>query len=165
MKIYQKRYFNRRNWILENISKLNINSNEALLLLLIDYGNQYDEPLNINTLSRSSNMEKLVVDETIASLIAKGYLVLMTDGGQIVFDIDNIFESKNEMIESNDIFEIFEAEFGRILSQKEASIIAEWLRIYNYNTIIKALREALIYNKKSINYIDKILAKGVEDEQ
>lgn len=164
MKIYQKRFFNRRNWILENISKLNLNSNEVIILLLIDFFNQYDEPLNINNLAKSSNMEKLVVDETIASLIAKGYLVLLTDGGQISFNIDNIFEVKNEMIENSDIFEIFESEFGRILSQKEATIISEWLRMYDYNSIVKALREALIYNKKSINYIDKILAKGNKDE-
>ncbi|MDI9540524.1 MAG: DnaD domain protein [Bacillota bacterium] len=164
MKVYQKRYFNRRNWILENIGKLKLNSNEALILLLIDYFNQYNEPQNINTLSKSSNMEKIVVDDTIASLISKGYLILVTDDGKIKFNIDNIFEVKNEMIEKSDIFDIFESEFGRILTQKEASIISEWLRIYDYNTIIKALREALIYNKKSINYIDKILAKGLKDE-
>ncbi len=164
MKIYQRRYFDRRSWILENISSLNLNSNEVLILLLIDYFNQYNEALNINTLSKGSNMEKTVVDDTISSLISKGYLVLLTDNEQVIFNIDNIFEAKNEMIENNDIFEIFEAEFGRVLSQKEASAISEWLRIYDYNTIIKALREALIYNKKSINYIDKILAKGFENE-
>ncbi|HPX32913.1 MAG TPA: DnaD domain protein [Erysipelotrichaceae bacterium] len=164
MKIYQRRYFDRRSWILENISSLNLNSNEVLILLLIDYFNQYNEALNINTLSKGSNMEKTVVDDTISSLISKGYLVLLTDNEQVIFNIDNIFEAKNEMIENNDIFEIFEAEFGRVLSQKEASTISEWLRIYDYNTIIKALREALIYNKKSINYIDKILAKGFENE-
>ncbi|MGI6608215.1 MAG: DnaD domain-containing protein [Erysipelotrichaceae bacterium] len=165
MKIYQKRFFNRRNWILENINRLNITSDEALLLLIIDYFNQYNDPLNINTLSKSSNMEKAVVDDTIASLIAKGYLVLLTDNGQITFNIDNIFELKNEMIENSNIFEIFESEFGRILSQKEASIISEWLRIYKHDDIVKALREALIYDKKSINYIDKILAKGTDDEK
>ena len=164
MKIYQRRYFDRRSWILENISSLNLNSNEVLILLLIDYFNQYNESLNINTLSKGSNMEKTVVDDTISSLISKGYLVLLTDNEQVIFNIDNIFEAKNEMIENNDIFEIFEAEFGRVLSQKEASTISEWLRIYDYNIIIKALREALIYNKKSINYIDKILAKGFENE-
>lgn len=164
MKIYQRRYFDRRSWILENISNLNLNSNEVLILLLIDYFNQYNESLNINTLSKGSNMEKTVVDDTISSLIFKGYLVLLTDNEQVIFNIDNIFEAKNEMIENNDIFEIFEAEFGRVLSQKEASTISEWLRIYDYNIIIKALREALIYNKKSINYIDKILAKGFENE-
>lgn len=164
MKIYQRRYFDRRSWILENISSLNLNSNEVLILLLIDYFNQYNEALNINTLSKGSNMEKTVVDDTISSLISKGYLVLLTDNEQVIFNIDNIFEAKNEMIENNDIFEIFEAEFGRVLSQKEASTISEWLRIYDYNIIIKALREALIYNKKSINYIDKILAKGLENE-
>ena len=164
MKIYQRRYFDRRSWILENISNLNLNSNEVLILLLIDYFNQYNEALNINTLSKGSNMEKTVVDDTISSLISKGYLVLLTDNEQVIFNIDNIFEAKNEMIENNDIFEIFEAEFGRVLSQKEASTISEWLRIYDYNIIIKALREALIYNKKSINYIDKILAKGFENE-
>ena len=137
MKVYQKRYFNRRNWILENIGKLKLNSNEALILLLIDYFNQYNEPQNINTLSKSSNMEKIVVDDTIASLISKGYLILVTDDGKIKFNIDNIFEVKNEMIEKSDIFDIFESEFGRILTQKEASIISEWLRIYDYNTIIK----------------------------
>ena len=164
MKIYQRRYFDRRSWILENISNLNLNSNEVLILLLIDYFNQYNKPLSIDTLSKSSNMEKILVDDTISSLISKGYLVLVTESGHISFNIDNIFEAKNEIIENNDIFEIFEAEFGRVLSQKEASTISEWLRIYDYNTIIKALREALIYNKKSINYIDKILAKGLENE-
>ena len=92
MKIYQKRFFNRRNWILENISKLNLDSNEALLLLLIDYFNEYNEPSNINTLSKSSNLDKNVVDDTIASLISKGYLVLLTDSGQVIFNIDNILK-------------------------------------------------------------------------
>lgn len=164
MKFYNEHYFNRRNWILENIGSLNINCCEALVLLEIDYLNECNKAVSLDSLSKACNMNKLDIDETINSLISKGYLTMNTKD-KIEFCIDSIFEAKKDIVESNDLYSLFENEFRRVLSQKEITTIAEWSRMYSNDAIIAALKEAVINrmmtNREiSFNYIGKILSNG-----
>ena len=46
-KWYQENYFSRRNWILENLSKLKLTGNQAMILLMIDYDNEFRQPITI----------------------------------------------------------------------------------------------------------------------
>ena len=84
-------------------------------------------------------MEK-TVDDTISSLISKGYLVLLTDNEQVIFNIDNIF-SKNEMIENNDIFKNIWSCLA-VLSQKDALLFQNSFGILIYNILLKKLLKA-----------------------
>ena len=67
-KIYNKRYFDKRKWLLENIQNLHISLAEGMLLLLIDYFNEYDLDLSLSILSDKCNVSIEEVDELINSL-------------------------------------------------------------------------------------------------
>ncbi|HAH93673.1 MAG TPA: hypothetical protein DCM01_07500 [Dielma fastidiosa] len=58
-----------------------------------------------------------------------------------------------------DLFEIFETEFKRPLSQFELQRLSDWSREYDQQLIVYSLREASINNAYSFNYIDKILCE------
>lgn len=163
MKYYQERYFNRRNWILDNIQRLNLNTNEAVVILMIDFLNEFQQKIDLDSLSKKCNLSTKTIDETIASLNNKGFINISTKKG-VYFDIDNIFETTNNMIEENNLFDKFETEFHRVLSRRETDLLAEWIRIYDYDKIIAALREAVINDKLYFKYIEAILGKKDENE-
>ncbi len=57
------------------------------------------------------------------------------------------------------LFELFEDEFKRPLTQVELMRLNDWSREYDQQLIIYALREASINKAFSFNYIDKILCE------
>lgn len=163
MKYYQERFFNRRNWILDNIQRLNLNTNETVVILMIDFLNEFQQKIDLQSLSKKCNLSTKIIDETIASLNNKGFINISTKKG-VYFDIDNIFETTNNMIEENNLFDKFETEFHRVLSRRETDLLAEWIRIYDYDKIIAALREAVINDKLHFKYIEAILGKKDDNE-
>ena len=130
MKFFEERFFDRRNWILDNIKKLDVSPIEALVLLQIDFLNQYKQEVSLDSLALKCNCSKSDIDDSINSLNRKGYMKMKTENG-IDFDIDSIFEANKDIIEKNDLFTLSEKEFRRVLSQKEITTIAEWDRIYD----------------------------------
>lgn len=58
-----------------------------------------------------------------------------------------------------DLFELFENEFKRPLTQIELQRLSDWSREYDQQLIVYSLREASINNAYSFNYIDKILCE------
>ena len=48
MKFFEERFFDRRNWILDNIKKLDVSPIEALVLLQIDFLNQYKQEVSLD---------------------------------------------------------------------------------------------------------------------
>ena len=115
MKFFEERFFDRRNWILDNIKKLDVSPIEALVLLQIDFLNQYKQEVSLDSLALKCNCSKSDIDDSINSLNRKGYLKMKSENG-IVFDIDSIFEANKDIIEKNDLFTLFEKEFRRVLS-------------------------------------------------
>ncbi len=156
-KWYQERYFQRRDWILENITRLEVSPLQALILLLIDYYQEARQVVTIENLALQTNTEVEQIDNAIDELCQKGYVVIMTKNRKVYFDISGIFEDKPKLEVSKDLFETFETEFGRPLSQKEMMAVSQWQQKYSTKTVIKALREAVIQEKLNINYIDRIL--------
>lgn len=61
--------------------------------------------------------------------------------------------------EKADVFTIFEAEFGRPLSPIECEKIIKWIQDDQFSKylIVEALRQAVLVNKYSMQYIDRIL--------
>ena len=165
MEIYREKYFNRRNWILENISALDLSVSEALIVLLIDFCNEFNQPIDIQILSGLSNMSSEDVDDTIIKLCSKGYLSIEQKDSQISFCIDAIFSQRNISYAGKDLYETFEAEFGRVLSRAELERLSEWMRLYDHETIIDVLREASINRKMSFAHIDRMLAEREKNEQ
>jgi len=68
--------------------------------------------------------------------------------------------------EQNDIYVLFETEFGRALSQFEVNTIKDWFDQGNSATTIKeALNVATLAKVKTIRYIDKILLEWKRREE
>ena len=164
-KWYQENFISRRNWILENIRNLNINPQQALILLLIDYDNECRETVTVSMLSQQANISESDADKLIMELVQMNYLKIAQKNRRIYYDISSVFEEKPKVEVSSDVFSLFENEFGRPLSQKETTMIAGWMQKYSSRTIIKALREAIKYGKTSTDYIDRILVNSKEDRQ
>ena len=164
MEIYREKYFNRRNWILENIQSLNLSAAESLIVLLIDFCNEFSQPIDLQALSRLSNLNKEEVDNAIVMLCSKGYLNIEQQDNVIRFNINAIFTQHNISYAGRELFQTFEAEFARVLSRAELERLSEWMRLYSHDEIIDALREASINRKLSFSYIDKILAEREKDE-
>jgi len=165
MKFYKEKFFNRRNWLLENIYKLKLNNDEAMLVMQIDFLNEFQQQITVEVLAERLNLTQQQVDGALQSLVSRGYLKITAKQMKAYFDIDEVFEAANNVVVNSNLYDLLETELGKILSRKDVNVISEWLRIYDYDTIVAALRSALAAKKKSIAYIDKILANGVEDEK
>lgn len=155
----EKSYFNRRNWILDHFETLNLSMDEGLLLLMIDYFNEQNMVISHNSLSLKMNMDMEHIDLLLNSLTDKGYLDYEFENGSMKFVIDGVFEKKevkNDAFNSN-LFELFESEFSRPLSQVETQSISDLLQSYDKDMIILALREAMLYDVKQVKYVESVL--------
>ena len=156
-KWYQERYFSRRDWLLENMNRLEVSPLQGLILLLIDYYQEGRQVVTMENLAMQCHFDLEEIDAAIDDLVKMDYLVISSKNRKVYFDISGVFEDRPKLEVSRDLFEVFEGEFGRPLSQKEMIAISQWQSAYDSKTIIKALREAVIQDKMSTSYIDRIL--------
>ena len=161
---YHRKYINRRDWMLENLSVLDVNPTEFILLQVIDYSNSFNETLNIEILVEKTGFDQQVINEGIAGLNAKGYLKLKVLGAEVQFIIDGVFENhQDQQVVDKDLFEIFEDEFGRLLSQQDLVTLSKWNQMYDEKMILLALKEAIIAQKLSMQYINGILVNKARE--
>jgi len=162
MKWYEQSFVNRRDYILENMDLLGLSAEEAVVVLQIDFMNEHRKPINDEILKAKTNMDSEKLDQVISLLAAKKYLEIRASSKGARFILNGLFETdiaRNASIMDTSLFETFESEFGRPLSQSEMSKIAEWNRTTDKKMILYALREASVYRQLKINYIDKILSE------
>ena len=160
VKWYKKKYVNTRDWIIENLEYLNLEPNETLIVLLIDYLNVSNIEINNEILSKKSNIDLRNIDNILSSLVSKRYLTINATIKGVAFNLDYLYETevaKEELIFNSELFGLFEEEFGRPLTQNEMMKINEWRSSYSNKLIIYALRESSLYQKLSFPYINKIL--------
>lgn len=156
---WQESYFNRKNWLMENIVSLNLSEREFMLLMLITLFMEQNRLITTESLSAHSNLSIQDVDDCLSQLCLKQYLQVTFTNGIMSFNMDGIFQQKEKDVDALPIFQTFEQEFGRPLTQKELMMLSEWNRKYDNELIIYALREAAIYRKLNIKYIDTILSR------
>jgi len=156
---WQESYFNRKNWLMENIVSLNLSEREFMLLMLITLFMEQNRLITTESLSAHSNLSIQDVDDCLSQLCLKQYLQVTFTNGIMSFNMDGIFQQKEKDVDALPIFQTFEQEFGRPLTQKELMMLSEWIRKYDNELIIYALREAAIYRKLNIKYIDTILSR------
>ena len=148
--------------------KENLSLNEFLLLLYFD--NSFDLVFDIKVIAKTLNMSEDKVLEAYSSLMQKKLIKVKAekDGyGKVIekVSLDNFYnEIKNDtkIIEientKEDIFSIFEKNFGRTLSQMEYEIINAWIdKGFSEELIIEALKEAVYNGVANLRYIDKVL--------
>lgn len=77
-------------------------------------------------------------------------------------DVQKMLDAKEQEqadIDSTNLFDLLEQEFGRPISQREVMLLGEWQSTYEHRLIYYAIREAVMYENLSFDYIDAILIK------
>ena len=156
------------NYLIQNINKLDINLEEFILITyLINQGDNV--VFDINKLSNDLNFESKKILELISSLNEKNYISIeMSKKNGIIEEfislelfynkIISLLIENNKIEKDNDIFSVFEREFGRTLSPTELSTIASWHENNINDELIKeALKEAILSGVHNMRYVDKIL--------
>ena len=138
-------------------------------VLLIYFINSDSKKLDVETISNRLDFSKEEVLSTINSLIEKKLVDLVSqkdDNGKLAdyvsldvleTSISDNSSNKSE-VKKNNIYSIFEKEFGRTISSMEYEIINTWIdNGFSEDLITAALKEAVYNGVSNLRYIDKIL--------
>ena len=165
------------NVLLHKYAELKISSDEFLMVVyLLSKLNQGEELEDLETVQEQLGWDGYKLSNVISSLCTKEYidieLIPGKDGKKRDhYSLRSLFNKINRLYFaseaktpttrdiSQDLVAVFEEEFGRPLSQMELSKLSTWMNDdkFNVDVIKVALREAVIRNAISFNYIDRIL--------
>ncbi len=164
--------------LLTNYKKLDIN--EVDVIVLIYLLNEKELVFNPKKISADLNMELEKVLTSIDNLISKDVIALETVKKDNVHNeyisLNNLynklaFKVLNEEIKEtkNNLFDVFEKEFGRTLSPIEYELIGGWQDgEFTDELIVLALKEAVYNGVFNLRYIDRILyewkKKGIKNK-
>ena len=131
----------------------------VLAILLLQRNN---EIISVSAICNQTKLSKEKVNEILAVLSSKAYLTIKSQKNRIEFNLDGLFLEAEENIMSldNNLFTLFEQEFGRVLTRNEVQMLASLQANYNQEKIEDALRKTLNNDVRSINYVAKILSKA-----
>lgn len=159
-KWYKESYFDRKNWILENFDKLNLNADETVLLLLVELCRQSKKTITYEYLTEKLHKSMKEIDHVIAGLVNRHYLKLSTNTRGLVFDIEGIFEfdpEKYEISVNHDIYELVSDVFGKPLSPTEMQKMNDLIEAYGQDSFLQALRIAEANRKLKMAYVEGVL--------
>ena len=162
-----------KNFLIKVATELNLSLNETLLLIY--FLNQEEPTLNIQNISSNIYLSEEEIMEAFTRLMGINLISMevfkMQDGTRSeVISLDNIFKhitseitKKHKENQKENLFEIFEKEFGRPLTPMEFELIDDWLKQgIAEELIIEALRESIYNGAKSLRYVSKILLSWQE---
>ena len=159
-KWYHESYFDSNNWILENYEKLGLNSDETLLILLINFYKKNRKVISYDLLCKKLNREATQIDLIISSLVEKHYLKISSNAKGLVFDIDSIYEfdpAKYEVAQNNDMYMQIEEIFGKPLSPTELQKMNDLINEYGQLRFMEAARVAEANRVLKMAYIEGVL--------
>lgn len=154
------------------------NDNLVFLIQLKSFVDQGDGFPDISLIAERMQISRESAFKEVHSLINKNVLAIDTKAGEDgkskdEFSFDLLWEKvliclkqnkneKNQMqteIDSKELYQLFEKEFGRPLSPIEIQTLNMWIDQDNYKPelIQMALREAVLSQVYSLKYIDRIL--------
>ena len=150
-----------------NYKDLNIDAEEVLLLAYLYNG---DMTYNPKKISEDLSMELSYLMELINKLTNSNLLSIelkKINNVRIEFiNLDGLYDKLLGLVmvedkqDDNNIYDIFEKEFGRTLSPMEYEIINAWQENgLAKDTIILALKEAVYNGVNNLRYIDRILSE------
>lgn len=170
--------------LLTNYKKLNIESDELILLIyIIHLGDKI--VYNPTIFTEELHLDKYKVMQILNNLFEKSLINIKVEKNEkglseeyIYIDIlyNKLFnilleEQQTEVnVNNKDLFSLFETELGRTLSPMELEIIKEWSNDnYSEELIREALKEAIYNNVRNLKYIDRILytwkTKGITSKE
>ena len=118
MKWYETNYVNHRDWILEYLNLLSLDTKETIVVLMIDFMNEHHIKITTDDLAKRCNLSNEELNEVLSILCAKKYLEIKASQRSVKFILDGLFESdiaRDEKILDSPLFDAFETEFGRPL--------------------------------------------------
>ncbi len=152
--------------------RLGITAEELIILIfIIDRGDKtvYDP----EAISNALGLDKYKVMELLNNLNEKKIISISveknSDGkSEEYISLDLLYKKITNLLidrqdddkdlDNNDIFSIFENEFGRTISSMECQIIKGWIDDnFSHELIMEALKEAIYNGVTSLRYIEKIL--------
>ena len=156
-----------RPFLFKIIKENNLTVNEILLLIFLT--NQEHPELDLNLINKVTTLENADILEAFSSLTNKNLLstIINNDGDKVIEEIslDNIYKLAATNINKKvtkkaeeNIFSLFESEFGRSLTPMEYEFINAWINSgMNEELIKEALKEASYNGVSNLRYIDKII--------
>lgn len=165
--------------LLENYKKLGITETELAVIFMIQHLlKQGNTLITQELLALKMTLSIQDIDQVLSHLLSKRLIEFESNNGEMKTTLKPLelrlyrefevalLKRREESLEKGfdtqvqNIYGVFEKEFGRTLSPAEFQKIREWISLgYEEDVIIDALHEALDANKKSIRSIDKILLK------
>ncbi len=150
-----------------NYKELNIDAEEVLLLAYLING---DMTFNPKKISEDLSMELPYLMELINKLTNSNLLSIelkkINNVRIELINLDGLYDKLLGLVmvedkqDDNNIYDIFEKEFGRTLSPMEYEIINTWQENgLAKDTIILALKEAVYNGVNNLRYIDRILSE------
>lgn len=166
------------NILLKYYRQIGLNERELVVLLQLQAANQQEGFPNFQTIAQQMDCSRDELFEAIQSLINKQALTINTlqnsagkSEDQLNFDV--LYEKlwhclqkehgqateQEQAIKLQDLYSLFEQEFGRSLSPIELDTLNMWLDDDHYapELIQMALKEAVLNQVYSLKYIDRIL--------
>ena len=163
------------NILFKNYRKLNITDSELIILI---YLINADNTFNPKQIAKDLNFKLNETMDLINSLIEKNIIKIDIVNKKVREEIINLDELYNKLAfividgkekKSNNLFDVFEKEFGRTLSPMDYEIISDWQKDFDDKLILLALKEAVFNNVTNLRYIDKIIRdwskKGIKTEE
>lgn len=162
-----------KNFLIKVATELKLSLNETLLLIY--FLNQEEPTLNIQNITSNIYLSEEEIMESFTRLMSINLIsvevIKMRDGTRSeIISLDNIFKHVTSEItkshqesQKENLFDVFESEYGRPLTPMEFELINDWLNQgIDESLIIAALKESTYNGVKSLRYITKILLSWQE---
>lgn len=160
MKWYEQKYVNRRDWMIDHYETFNLSASEGIVCLAIDFLNTHRISITYDILSNKTNLKADEIDQVIALLVAKNYLEVRATAKGLEFNLHGLFDSDASNIKKvahESVYDLYEQSFGRPLTNTEMEKINDWMKLVDSKLMVYALKEAVLYGKINLAYIDAIL--------
>jgi DNA replication protein len=162
--------------LLTHYTDLNLMENDLVVILQIirfqTNGNLFP---SITEISQVMSLKEHEIAQILRNLMQKGFILIeQHKENDIIFEsysleplLKKLYESdqkERKSVMENNLFILFEQEFGRALSPIEIEMINHWLDDDQLSpALIKAaLREAVLMAKLNFRYIDRILNEWIK---
>ena len=156
-KWFEKDYIDRISYILSEFETINLNAEEGMVVLLIQFYNDHKQTIEAASIAQKLKVDVDRIDEIINGLSEKGYLKISFTNRTLEFNLDGIFEHSEEAMEFNEtLFEMFENEFKRPLTQIELQRLSDWIKTYELKLISYApvsYTHLDVYKRQELNSI------------
>lgn len=153
-----------KNFLIKVALELKLSLNETILLVY--FMNQEEPTLNIENITSNVYLNEEEIMQAYSRLIGINLVtikVIKKENGmrKEIISLDNIIRyvttditKKHATVEKENLFDVFEREFGRTLSTMEFEIINEWMDSgFSKELILEALKESIYDGYRSLKSI------------